>query len=186
MSSCKGGEKITLPYCHRTLELQMNNVPNFSTLMVGKKPVLGQMDGMEYRLIAGFKRAIHRWSISEFLEHGKEKPIVKVENCAVLHHLTLMFINPYPPPGIGNSFCLVVKIRDSEPKGSRFESSCCHRVTRKNTQHPPSVHTTRWQHQKNHINSIFCYVHQMAAPQLLQQRSFPNSKSMTYFTAQRL
>nr|GBO22555.1 hypothetical protein AVEN_223849-1 [Araneus ventricosus] len=80
MSSCRGGEKIALCYCQRTLELQMNDVPDFSTSMVGKKPVLGQIDGMEYRLIAGFKRAIHRWSISEFLEHGQEKPIVKVEN----------------------------------------------------------------------------------------------------------
>ncbi|GBL92196.1 hypothetical protein AVEN_91530-1 [Araneus ventricosus] len=30
------------------------------------------------------------------------------------------YINQYPPLDIGNSFSLVVKIRDSEPKGLRF------------------------------------------------------------------
>ncbi|GBO45969.1 hypothetical protein AVEN_2711-1 [Araneus ventricosus] len=37
---------------------------------------------------------------------------------------------------------------------------------------------------KNHVNSIFCYIHQMAAPPLLQQCSSPNSKSMMHFIAQ--
>ncbi|GBM66660.1 hypothetical protein AVEN_258320-1 [Araneus ventricosus] len=38
----------------------------------------------------------------------------------VLRHLTLMYISQYPPPDIGNSFCLVVRIFGSEPKGPRF------------------------------------------------------------------
>ncbi|GBN56974.1 hypothetical protein AVEN_97460-1 [Araneus ventricosus] len=38
---------------------------------------------------------------------------------------------------------------------------------------------------KNQVNSIFCYIHQMAALQLLQQRSSPNSKPMTHFIAQK-
>ncbi|GBN74059.1 hypothetical protein AVEN_242893-1, partial [Araneus ventricosus] len=36
----------------------------------------------------------------------------------------------------------------------------------------------------NYINSILCYIRQMAALQLLQQRSSLNSKSMTHFLAQ--
>ncbi|GBO22407.1 hypothetical protein AVEN_18623-1 [Araneus ventricosus] len=31
-----------------------------------------------------------------------------------------MYISQYPPPDIGNSFCLVVRIFGSEPKGPRF------------------------------------------------------------------
>ncbi|GBO16556.1 hypothetical protein AVEN_167512-1 [Araneus ventricosus] len=31
-----------------------------------------------------------------------------------------MYISLYPPPDIGNSFCLVVKIFGLEPKGPRF------------------------------------------------------------------
>ncbi|GBM33507.1 hypothetical protein AVEN_273004-1 [Araneus ventricosus] len=38
----------------------------------------------------------------------------------VLRHLTLMYISQYPPPDIGNAFCLVVRIFGSEPKGPRF------------------------------------------------------------------
>ncbi|GBO41167.1 hypothetical protein AVEN_161357-1 [Araneus ventricosus] len=38
----------------------------------------------------------------------------------VVHHLTVMFISQYPPPDIGNSFCLVVKMLDSGPKGPRL------------------------------------------------------------------
>ncbi|GBL69502.1 hypothetical protein AVEN_148750-1 [Araneus ventricosus] len=89
------------------------------------------------------------------------------------HHLTVMFIIQYPPPNIGNSFCLVVNIFGSEPEGPRFHSTA-KGVTRKNTQHllsvpPPDGSTT---------NSIYFYIHQMAAPQLLHQ-ALPNSKSMT-------
>ncbi|GBL75884.1 hypothetical protein AVEN_168483-1 [Araneus ventricosus] len=36
------------------------------------------------------------------------------------HHLTVMFISQYPPPDIGNSFCLVVRIFGSELKGPQF------------------------------------------------------------------
>ncbi|GBM38127.1 hypothetical protein AVEN_1521-1 [Araneus ventricosus] len=35
-------------------------------------------------------------------------------------HPTLMDISQYPPLDIGNSFCLVVKMLGSEPKGLRF------------------------------------------------------------------
>ncbi|GBM58558.1 hypothetical protein AVEN_255337-1 [Araneus ventricosus] len=41
----------------------------------------------------------------------------------VLRHLTLMYISQYPPSDIGNSFCLVVRIFGSEPKGPRFYSA---------------------------------------------------------------
>ncbi|GBM77856.1 hypothetical protein AVEN_24608-1 [Araneus ventricosus] len=41
----------------------------------------------------------------------------------VLRHL----ISQYLPPDGGNSFCLVVKIRDSGPKGARLKSTHCHR-----------------------------------------------------------
>ncbi|GBN50215.1 Extracellular sulfatase Sulf-1 [Araneus ventricosus] len=55
----------------------------------------------------------------------------------------------------------------------------------KNTQQQLSVPlidgSTKYQ-----VNSIFCYIHQMAARQLLQQRISPNSKPMTHFTAQSL
>ncbi|GBN79278.1 hypothetical protein AVEN_223687-1 [Araneus ventricosus] len=75
----------------------------------------------------------------------------------VLRPLTLVYISQYPPPDIGNSFCLVVRIFGSEPKGPRFYPA-----------------------------AIFCYIHQMAERQLLQQRISPNSKPMTHFTAQSL
>ncbi|GBM20977.1 hypothetical protein AVEN_9682-1 [Araneus ventricosus] len=39
---------------------------------------------------------------------------------------------------------------------------------------------------KNQVNSIFCYIHQMTARQLLQQRSSPNSKPVTHFTARKV
>ncbi|GBM80188.1 hypothetical protein AVEN_141655-1 [Araneus ventricosus] len=38
----------------------------------------------------------------------------------VLRHLTLMYISQYPPPDIGNSFCVVVKMFCFEPKGLHF------------------------------------------------------------------
>ncbi|GBN55327.1 hypothetical protein AVEN_28813-1 [Araneus ventricosus] len=38
----------------------------------------------------------------------------------VLRHPILMFVSQYPPADRGNSFCLVVKIRDSGHKGPRF------------------------------------------------------------------
>ncbi|GBO23034.1 hypothetical protein AVEN_265863-1 [Araneus ventricosus] len=37
-----------------------------------------------------------------------------------------MYISQYPPTGTGNSFCLVVKMLDSGPKGPRFKSTHCH------------------------------------------------------------
>ncbi|GBL96721.1 hypothetical protein AVEN_111857-1 [Araneus ventricosus] len=37
-----------------------------------------------------------------------------------------MYISQYPPPDKDNSFCLVVKIRDSGPKGRRFETTHYH------------------------------------------------------------
>ncbi|GBM44672.1 hypothetical protein AVEN_214199-1 [Araneus ventricosus] len=38
----------------------------------------------------------------------------------VVHHLTLMYISQYSPLDMGNSFCLVVKMLDSGPKGVRL------------------------------------------------------------------
>ncbi|GBM60547.1 hypothetical protein AVEN_274325-1, partial [Araneus ventricosus] len=80
--------------------------------------------------------------------------------------------------------CLVVRIFGSEPKGPRFYPAA-KVVTRgqKNTQQlsvPLIDGSTKYQ-----VNSIFCYIHQMAARQLLQQRSSPNSKPMTHFIAQK-
>ncbi|GBL92733.1 hypothetical protein AVEN_119120-1 [Araneus ventricosus] len=37
-----------------------------------------------------------------------------------------MYITQYLPPAHGNSFRLVVKIRDSGPKGPRFKTTHCH------------------------------------------------------------
>ncbi|GBO20018.1 hypothetical protein AVEN_14435-1 [Araneus ventricosus] len=52
-----------------------------------------------------------------------------------------MYISQYPPPDGGNSFCLVVKIRNSGPKGPRFKSTHCHSgdSRTKNTQQLLSV-----------------------------------------------
>ncbi|GBN34356.1 hypothetical protein AVEN_236846-1 [Araneus ventricosus] len=70
---------------------------------------------------------------------------------------------------------------DPKVPGSKALTSTV--VTRKNKQHLLSVPLLDGS-TKNHINSIFCYIQQMAALQLLQQRSCPSSKSMTHFTAQ--
>ncbi|GBM83787.1 hypothetical protein AVEN_39412-1, partial [Araneus ventricosus] len=77
--------------------------------------------------------------------------------CTVLHHLTVMFISPYPSPDIRNSFCLVVKIRDSEPKNARFESSYCHSGDPEEHTTPTFSPTTRWQHQKSHQFHLLLY-----------------------------
>ncbi|GBN10174.1 hypothetical protein AVEN_253402-1 [Araneus ventricosus] len=90
-----------------------------------------------------------------------------------------MFISQYPRPDIGHSFCLVVRIFGSEPKGPRFYTATV--VTRKNTQHLLSVPLL----DGSTKNSIYFYIQQMVAPQLLHQ-ALPNSKSVTHFTAQSL
>ncbi|GBL87463.1 hypothetical protein AVEN_264960-1 [Araneus ventricosus] len=103
----------------------------------------------------------------------------------VLRHLTLMYISQYPPPDIGNFFCLVVRIFGSEPKGPRFYPRRQSGDSRtKNTQQQLSVPLIDGSI-KNQVNSIFCYIHQMAALKLLQQRNSPNSKPMTHFIAQK-
>ncbi|GBO07036.1 hypothetical protein AVEN_258301-1 [Araneus ventricosus] len=84
-----------------------------------------------------------------------------------------MFISRYPPLDIGNSFCLVVRIFVSEPKVLRFYSAATV-VTRKNTQPLLSVPLL----DGSTKNSIYFYIQQMAAPQLLHQ-ALTNSKSMT-------
>ncbi|GBL77868.1 hypothetical protein AVEN_143210-1 [Araneus ventricosus] len=98
-----------------------------------------------------------------------------------------MYISHYLPLDHGNSFCLVVKMLDSGPNGLTLKSKYCQSgdYRTKYTQHLLSVPLLDGS-TKNHINSIFRYVHQMAALQLLQQRSAPNSKSLTYFIAQSL
>ncbi|GBN42888.1 hypothetical protein AVEN_137429-1 [Araneus ventricosus] len=90
------------------------------------------------------------------------------------HHLTVMLMSQYPPPDIGNSFCLEVRMFGSEPKGPQFYPRTATVATRKNTQHPPSVPLL----DGSTKNSISFYIQQMAAPQLLHQ-ALPNSKSMT-------
>ncbi|GBO33337.1 hypothetical protein AVEN_149716-1 [Araneus ventricosus] len=98
-----------------------------------------------------------------------------------------MYISQYPPPYMGNSFCLVVRIFGSQPRGPQFYPPAAQSgdSRTKNTQQqvsvPPIDSSTKYQ-----VNSIFCYIHQMAARQLLQQRSSPNSKPVTHFTAQSL
>ncbi|GBM60156.1 hypothetical protein AVEN_147481-1 [Araneus ventricosus] len=92
-----------------------------------------------------------------------------------------MYIRQYPPPDIGNSFCLVVRIFGSEPKGPRFYPAAKVGDSRtKNPQQQLSVPLIDGS-TKNQVNSIFCYIHQMAALQLLQQHSSPNSKACDTF-----
>ncbi|GBO10232.1 hypothetical protein AVEN_167603-1 [Araneus ventricosus] len=43
--------------------------------------------------------------------------------CTVLRYPIVMYLSQYPPPDSGNSFCRVVKIRDSGPK-SGFKTAC--------------------------------------------------------------
>ncbi|GBN76979.1 hypothetical protein AVEN_124141-1 [Araneus ventricosus] len=81
-----------------------------------------------------------------------------------------MFRSQYPPD-IGNSFCLVVRIFDSEPKDPQLYPRTAIVVTRKNTQHLLSVPLL----DGSTTNSIHLYIHQMAAPQLLH-KALPNSK----------
>ncbi|GBM46599.1 hypothetical protein AVEN_95597-1 [Araneus ventricosus] len=76
----------------------------------------------------------------------------------MLRHPFLMYISQYPPPDRGNSFCQVVKIRESGPKGPRFKSTHCH------SGNPDVIHatptfspTTRWQHQKSHHFHLLVY-----------------------------
>ncbi|GBN11865.1 hypothetical protein AVEN_202164-1 [Araneus ventricosus] len=78
-----------------------------------------------------------------------------------------MFLIQYPPPDIGNSFCLVVRIFGSEPKGPQLHPCTATVVTRKNTQHLPSVPLL----DGSSKNSIYFYIQQMAAPQLLTKLS---------------
>ncbi|GBL85280.1 hypothetical protein AVEN_222745-1 [Araneus ventricosus] len=94
-----------------------------------------------------------------------------------------MYISQYLPPDHGNSF----KMLDSGPKGPRFKSTHCQcgDYRTKNTQLELSLSLLD-DSPANYINSIFCYIRQMAALQLLQQRSCHNSKSMTLFIAQNL
>ncbi|GBL83668.1 hypothetical protein AVEN_132598-1 [Araneus ventricosus] len=58
---------------------------------------------------------------------GRDDLLVQiyVRDCSApyCHHLTVMFIIQYPPPDIGISFCLVVRIFGSGPKGPRFYSA---------------------------------------------------------------
>ncbi|GBN52347.1 hypothetical protein AVEN_70574-1 [Araneus ventricosus] len=95
-----------------------------------------------------------------------------------------MYISQYPPPDIGNSFCLVVRIFGSEPKCPRFYPAAKVVTRTKNTQQlsVPLIDGST----KDQVNSIFCYIHQMAALQLLQQCSSPNSKPVTHFTARKV
>ncbi|GBN23829.1 hypothetical protein AVEN_137736-1 [Araneus ventricosus] len=85
-----------------------------------------------------------------------------------------MFIIQYPPPDIGNSFCLVVRIVGSEPKCPQFYPRTATVVTRKITQHLLSVPLL----DGSITNSIYFYINQIPEPQLLHQ-ALPNSKSMT-------
>ncbi|GBN86034.1 hypothetical protein AVEN_56395-1 [Araneus ventricosus] len=90
-----------------------------------------------------------------------------------------MFIIQYPPPGIGNSFCLVVRMFGSGSKGPQL-------YPRTATVVDPEEHATpTFSPDGSTTNSIHLYIHQMAAPQLLHQ-ALPNSKSVTHFTAQSL
>ncbi|GBN95736.1 hypothetical protein AVEN_47647-1 [Araneus ventricosus] len=71
---------------------------------------------------------------------------------------------------------------DSGPEGPTFKSTHYHSGDPKNTQHPLSVPLLDGS-TKHPINSIYYYVQQMAALQLLHQ-ALPHSKSMTHFIAQ--
>ncbi|GBN77498.1 hypothetical protein AVEN_256486-1 [Araneus ventricosus] len=92
-----------------------------------------------------------------------------------------MFIIQYPPPDIGNSFCLVVRIFGSEPKGPQFYPRTATVVTRKNTQqHLLSVPLL----DGSTKNSIYFYIQQMAATQLTPIS--PKFKVYVHFIAQSL
>ncbi|GBN84305.1 hypothetical protein AVEN_121101-1 [Araneus ventricosus] len=85
---------------------------------------------------------------------------------------SVMFISQYPPPARENSFCLVDSILDTGSIGLRLKSAYFHSGDPKEHETPTFNPTTRWQHQKNHINSIYYYIQQMAALQLLYTKIF--------------
>ncbi|GBN52474.1 hypothetical protein AVEN_28062-1 [Araneus ventricosus] len=103
----------------------------------------------------------------------------------MLRHLTLMYISQYPPPDMGNSFCLVVRIFGSEPKGPRFYPAA-KVVTRADKEHATTFSpTNRWQHQISGQFHLLLHSPDGSTTQLLQQRISPNSKPMTHFIAQK-
>ncbi|GBN60038.1 hypothetical protein AVEN_106963-1 [Araneus ventricosus] len=61
-----------------------------------------------------------------------------------------MFISQYPPPDMGNSFCLVVSTLDSNPKCLRFQSTYCQSGDPEEHTTPTFSPTTRRQHQISH------------------------------------
>ncbi|GBM39770.1 hypothetical protein AVEN_107182-1 [Araneus ventricosus] len=71
-----------------------------------------------------------------------------------------MFISQHPPLNKGNSFCLVVKTRDSGPKVSGSKLRVCHSGDPEDHATPTFSPTGC---PKNHINSIYHYIQQMAA-----------------------
>ncbi|GBM63389.1 hypothetical protein AVEN_64630-1 [Araneus ventricosus] len=89
-----------------------------------------------------------------------------------------MFIIQYPPPDIGNSFCLVVRIFGSEPKGPRFYPRTAIVVTRKNTQHLLSVPLL----DGSTKNSIYFCIHQMAAPKIPSTSASTRWQHLNFYT----
>ncbi|GBN29460.1 hypothetical protein AVEN_109440-1 [Araneus ventricosus] len=90
----------------------------------------------------------------------------------VLHHLTVTYISQYPPPDIGNSFCLVVRIFGSEPKGPRFYPAAKLVTRGQRTLHSPDGSTTT-----------------PTATQLSQFKAcdtFHSTKPVTHFTARKV
>ncbi|GBM68573.1 hypothetical protein AVEN_229740-1 [Araneus ventricosus] len=108
----------------------------------------------------------------------------------VVHRTATIYCDVYNPisaSGHGEFLLSSVRIFGSDPKGPHLYPCTATVVTRKNTQYILSVPLL----DDSTTNSIYFYIHQMAAPQLLHQ-ALPNSslyhssKSVTHFTAQSL
>ncbi|GBM50113.1 hypothetical protein AVEN_185498-1 [Araneus ventricosus] len=89
-----------------------------------------------------------------------------------------MFIIRYPPPDIGNSFCLVVRMFGSGSKSPQFYPRTATVVTRKNTQHLLSVPLL----DGSTTNSIYFYIHQMAAPPIPSTFTSTKWQHLNFYT----
>ncbi|GBO19989.1 hypothetical protein AVEN_251511-1 [Araneus ventricosus] len=105
-----------------------------------------------------------------------------------------MYISQYPPPDIWNSFCLVVRVFGSEPKGPRFYPAAKVVTRGRRTRNNNFSPTNRWQHQKSgHFHLLLHSPDGSSttptATQLSQFKAcdtFHSTKSMTHFIAQSL
>ncbi|GBN41816.1 hypothetical protein AVEN_45711-1 [Araneus ventricosus] len=106
-----------------------------------------------------------------------------------------MYISQYLPPGYANSFCLVVKIRDSGPKCLRFKSTCLLKWWLQDEEHATTIFspTNRWQHHSSHQFHLLPHSTDGSTTTPTASSSpiskvcdrFHSTKSMTHFIAQK-